>query len=103
VALDLKETLYRIAQEAMHNTIKHARATEIELRLESAAGELILELTDNGIGFDPSGSFPGHLGLQSMRERVAPFAGRLEIISSPGAGTRVRASIPASVALVTAS
>jgi signal transduction histidine kinase len=78
----------------MHNTAKHARASTISLRLARAADALVMEIADNGIGFDSTRSFPGHLGLISMQERVAPFGGRVSIESAPGAGTRVRVSMP---------
>jgi PAS domain S-box-containing protein len=94
VALDIKEALYRIAQEALHNTVKHAEATEASIRLLSTSSEVVLEVADNGRGFDPRASFPGHLGLQSMRERVARCGGYVEITSSSGAGARVRVSVP---------
>ncbi|MBV9279368.1 MAG: sensor histidine kinase, partial [Chloroflexi bacterium] len=74
--LPAKEALYRIAQEALHNAVKHARARHIRLALSRAEGEIALEVRDDGTGFDPAGSFPGHLGLSSMRERVVPLRGR---------------------------
>ena len=98
VPLALKEALYRIAQEALHNAVKHARAARVELRLACDAGGIGLEVADDGVGFDPSGAFPGHLGLRSMRERVAALGGTLEIDSAPGRGTRVRARIPSPTA-----
>jgi signal transduction histidine kinase len=97
IALDLKEALYRIGQEALHNTMKHAQASQSWLSLTVAAGEIVLEVADNGRGFDPTGSFPGHLGLTSMRERLIRFGGRLEIASAPGEGARIRAMAPAAV------
>ncbi|MDQ4127143.1 MAG: hypothetical protein M3151_04205 [Actinomycetota bacterium] len=57
-----KEALYRIAQEALHNTVKHARAKGIEIRLGCEAGWLILEISDDGVGFDPGGTSPATLG-----------------------------------------
>ncbi|MGI8552652.1 MAG: histidine kinase [Dehalococcoidia bacterium] len=92
--LECKETLYRIAQEAMYNTVKHARATQVEVCLECRDGEAMLTIGDNGIGFDPSGAFPGHLGLRSMRERAARMGGTLDIQSTPGHGACIRARIP---------
>jgi len=53
-----------------------------------------LEVRDDGGGFDPAGSFPGHLGLKSMRERVARLGGTLQIESAPGEGARICARIP---------
>jgi PAS domain S-box-containing protein len=93
--LEVKEALYRVVQEALNNTVKHAQAERVELHLEQEAGEILLEVCDDGEGFDPAGTFPGHLGLKSMRERVARLGGRLWIESAPGDGTRIRAQIPA--------
>ena len=91
-----KEALYRIAQEALHNIVKHARVNSAKLRLsegEDVAG-VVLAVSDDGVGFNPTQSFPGHLGLQSMRERLARLRGTLEIISSSGQGTQIRATVP---------
>ncbi len=92
--LDLKEVLYRVGQEALHNTVKHARATHVTVRLTSEPAEVVLAITDDGIGFDTSGEFPGHLGLRSMAERTARVGGTLEISSAPGAGTSIRLAVP---------
>jgi len=75
----------------MQNTVKHAQATTINLRLIQVDGELALEVTDNGQGFDPQESYPGHLGLRSMQERVEQNGGIFQIQSSLGMGTCVRA------------
>ncbi|RIL07702.1 hypothetical protein DCC79_14615, partial [bacterium] len=93
VSLDVKEALYRIAQEALHNVAKHARATRVSLRLAQSGGRLRLTVRDDGRGFDPAGLFPGHLGLQSMRERAAAIGGTLGIESAPGKGTTVRVEV----------
>ncbi len=93
LTLDQKVALYRIAQEATHNTIKHARATRIEIRLAVQPEQVTLEVADNGLCFDPQNEFPGHLGLKSMHERAALLGGECEIESGP-TGTRVRASMP---------
>jgi PAS domain S-box-containing protein len=92
--LELKETLYRIAQEALHNTVRHAQATQVDLRLVCDAGALRLEICDDGVGFNPAGDFPGHLGLRSMRERAARLGGTLSIQSTPGSGTCICIRIP---------
>jgi PAS domain S-box-containing protein len=94
VPLEKKEALYRIAQEALHNTVKHARAEAVDLKMECDPGCITLTIADDGAGFDPEGDFPGHLGLRSMRERAARLGGTLEIESAPGKGTRIRARIP---------
>jgi signal transduction histidine kinase len=92
--LERKQALYRIAQEALHNIVKHACASTITLRLASQGGELILEICDNGKGFDPTGPFPGHLGLLSMHERATQIGGTCSIESAPGRGTYCHVSIP---------
>jgi PAS domain S-box-containing protein len=94
LAPDSKLALYRIAQEGMHNVVKHAGASRVVLRLGKDHGRAFLEIQDDGAGFDPQGSFPGHLGLQSMRERVERLGGQLIIESKPGAGTRICAWVP---------
>lgn len=88
-----KEMLYRVAQEAMHNIVKHARATAAEVRLVGDNGRVVLEVCDNGQGFDMSQEFPGHLGLKSMRERVERGGGLLTIASAPAGGTRVMVKV----------
>jgi signal transduction histidine kinase len=99
LALETKEALYRIAQEALHNTVKHAGATRVSLALRCAGPEVRLEIADNGRGFDAGGSFPGHLGLHSMRERAARLHGALEIESAAGAGTTLRVRVPVSAGM----
>jgi PAS domain S-box-containing protein len=94
IPLTIKEALYRIAQEALNNTIKHAEATRVEVRLENNDGGLLLQVRDNGVGFDPGADYPGHLGLNSMRERAQGLGGSLEIESAPGCGAWVKAFIP---------
>lgn len=92
--LEVKEAIYRVAQEGLHNTVKHAKATRVDIRLSRDEGGLLFELADNGQGFDPEGTFPGHLGLRSMRERAEHLGGSLEISSAQGEGTRIRFQIP---------
>ncbi|PJF24843.1 MAG: histidine kinase, partial [Phototrophicales bacterium] len=93
-SIEAKETLYRIAREALHNTVKHAHATHVELQLTNCDEGFRLSITDNGVGFDPNGQFPGHLGLKSMRERTARMNGTFEVDSSEGAGTAIRVTVP---------
>ena len=94
ITLKIKQDLYRIAQEALHNTVKHARASLVELKLDQTNEMVMLEIRDNGRGFDTTTSFPGHLGLHSMQERVKSLGGELTIESTPGQGTRIRAQVP---------
>ena len=90
---ETKEALYRIAQEALQNTVKHAGAANVNLGVGRADGSVTLDVSDNGSGFDPAGDFPGHLGLRSMRERAESLGGTLQIESAPGEGTRIRVRI----------
>jgi signal transduction histidine kinase len=99
--LATKEMLYRVAQEALHNAAKHARARTLDLVLELEPSEVTLRVVDDGRGFDPSAEYPGHLGLQSMRERASAAGGRLEIESTLGEGTRLSAHIPLAAGAVT--
>jgi PAS domain S-box-containing protein len=90
--LEAKLALYRIAQEALWNTVKHARARRVDVRLETAEAWVVLEIADDGVGFDPDASLCG--GLHSMDERATALGGSLEIISAPGRGTRIVVRIP---------
>ena len=92
--LATKEALYRIAQEALHNIVKHARASNVEIKMESGFERVTLEISDDGMGFDAKGQFPGHLGLRSMRERASRLGGTLKLETVPGKGTRIITSLP---------
>lgn len=87
--MEVKEAFYRIAQEALNNVQKHAQAQRIELKLHQQQGRLTLVVADDGAGFDPRGVFPGHFGLQSMRERAERAGADLVLQSEKGAGTRL--------------
>ncbi len=89
--------LYRITQEALHNVARHSHATEATVRLFSEGGDICLQISDAGVGFEPHSSRHTGLGLVSMRERVAVLNGKLVIHTSPGRGTRVVARIPLAV------
>lgn len=85
---DVQVGLYRLAQEALNNVVKHARASQavVTLRL----GETVrLTVADNGVGFDPSTVTADHLGLKIMRERAEAIGAKLTIYSEPGEGTQV--------------
>ncbi|HEY7076053.1 MAG TPA: GAF domain-containing sensor histidine kinase [Solirubrobacteraceae bacterium] len=88
--------VFRIAQEALQNALRHADAEHIEVRLEDGRGRLRLSVADDGRGFDAAArAVRGRrLGLTSMEERAAELGGRLEIASEPGAGTRVSLEVP---------
>lgn len=94
VPLPVKEALYRIGMEALHNTVKHAKARHVRVSLTRDAGTLSLEVVDDGVGFDPTRAFPGHLGQVSMRERAEQLDGTLTVRSAPEQGTQITAHIP---------
>ena len=91
-----EEELFRVVQEAVTNCVKHAQPHHVDIRLAGIAsdpGTLVVEVDDDGVGFEPSDPHPGHLGLDTMRERTERLGGRLEVVSST-AGSRVRAVLP---------
>jgi signal transduction histidine kinase len=83
--------ILRIAEEALHNAVRHAAAGSVTVRLRGDGGVLCVEVADDGIGFDPSDPElrSRHLGLTSMEERARELGGRLRLDSRPGAGTVV--------------
>ena len=95
LSFEEKEALYRIAQESLNNIIKHAQAGRVDIRLSVSQREIELEVTDDGVGFDPQAEYAGHMGLNSMRERAAQIGGILEIESEAGQGVVVRVRIHA--------
>ncbi len=94
---DREAALLRIAHEALHNAVRHARAEHVTVRVGGAGGGLVVEVTDDGIGFDPDRPDlrSTHLGLTSMEERARELRGRLRIHSKPGTGTTVRIELAA--------
>jgi signal transduction histidine kinase len=91
---EVRQALYRIAQEAIQNAAQHARPGQVTLRLLTEGGDVILEIIDDGRGFTPGGDLPGRFGIRSMRERAMGAGGHLEVDSAPGFGTVVRAVLP---------
>jgi signal transduction histidine kinase len=85
---------FRVAQEALQNAMRHSGASEISVSLSRTRRRVVLEVSDDGTGFDP-GIASGGLGLASMRERAAAVGGVLRVTSASGAGTRVRLAVPA--------
>lgn len=88
---DIEQTVYRIAQEAVTNVAKHAKANNLTLKLEFVEGKTTLTVRDDGIGFDAEKSTnTNHLGLTGMRERAHLVGGELTVTSKPRQGTTVR-------------
>jgi signal transduction histidine kinase len=100
---ELRLVLYRIAQEALVNVRKHARARSVSVRLADADGGYRLRVVDDGVGFVVEGARPqpGHLGLSSMRERAEMAGGWFRVESAAGRGTSVELWVPAPVAAAT--
>ena len=96
LGVESKQGLYRIAQEALHNAARHARAKRVVIALSQVNSDIRLEISDDGVGFDSRGSYPGHFGLNTMRERATELGGTLEIESRVRVGTTVRVLIPVS-------
>ena len=89
---DTKLALYRVAQEALNNVVKHAEASRAIVRLECTGEQVTLSVSDNGHGFDPDGVKPDQLGLGIMRERAEAADVALVVDSEPGYGTTVTAT-----------
>ncbi len=93
-----KLALFRIYQESVRNAVRHASATKIWVRLAIEGDQLHLEIRDNGQGFVPPKTWmdfarQGHLGILGIAERAEAIGGRLEVLSSPGAGTTIRVQV----------
>jgi signal transduction histidine kinase len=91
-----EEAVLRVAQEALHNALRHASATAVTVRLEGRGRGAALTVTDDGCGFDPSvvRSAGRHLGLVSMRDRASGAGGSLTVQSEPGKGTVIEMEVP---------
>lgn len=84
--------LFRVAQEALNNVVRHSRASIVRIALNYTASEVRLLVCDDGCGFDPAGKTSG-IGLIGMRERMRAVLGDFQIISAPGAGTEIHAMV----------
>jgi signal transduction histidine kinase len=94
-APEVEVSLYRIAQEALANAVRHAQATHIAVLLQRNDSGVILTVEDNGIGFEPeAATSSSQMGLVGMRERCEMLGGSLVVESKPGAGTTVVAEVP---------
>lgn len=95
---DLETLAYRVVQEALTNAAKHARASRLDVNVELVAGQLRIEILDDGVGFDPARVREflqmGRVGLASMRERVELANGTFAVHATPGRGTTILATLP---------
>jgi signal transduction histidine kinase len=87
--------LFGIGREALANVMKHAGASTAWVRIDTPPGRAVVQITDDGRGFDTTASHPGHFGLESMRSRASEIGAILTVTSTPGHGTRVRVDAPA--------
>jgi signal transduction histidine kinase len=91
---ETEQELYRMAQEALNNVLKHAQASQVSVQLDVSQDRAVLEVVDDGVGFEPALCSKHGFGLPGMRERAARVGGTLQVESAPGAGTRVRVEVP---------
>jgi signal transduction histidine kinase len=95
----VRDEVYRIGYEAIHNACVHSAASQLEVEL-IYAHDLTLRVSDNGIGIDPAiadKGKDGHFGLQGMRERAARISGKLTIVSSANSGTEIELTVPGGI------
>lgn len=91
---DAQLTLFRVLQESLSNTAKHANARQVQVKLAYDSGRVLLSVRDDGKGFDPKQRPPGHYGLLNMHERAMKIGGEIIIDSAPGQGSHVCISLP---------
>src|SRR5690606_7923162 len=91
-----EEAVLRVAQEALHNALRHAEADRVDVTLDRRGCGAVLRVTDDGSGFDPRTVRRAgrHLGLVSMRDRASGVGGRLSVESEPGKGTTIELEVP---------
>jgi two-component system, NarL family, sensor histidine kinase LiaS len=90
----IEDHLFRILQESVSNTLRHAKATSLEVLLVKRDSLIILRVVDDGVGFDVEKTKTGSYGLQNMHERAVEIGGTLHIVSVPNQGTRLEVRIP---------
>jgi signal transduction histidine kinase len=92
--IEVEDGLYRIAQEALHNVVKHAAARQVRLTLAREPDAVRMIIADDGAGFDPSVTPPGHLGIAGMRARADKIGAQLVLTSRRGVGTTIDVRVP---------
>ena len=96
---DVEDVLYRIAQEALHNVVKHARARTVRLTLSIHDDTVRLAVVDDGAGFDPAQVPAGHLGLAGMKARAETIGAELAVRTRPGRGTTIEVTVTSPTAV----
>lgn len=91
-----EEAMLRVAQEALHNALRHSGAARVDVTVEKRGPGAVLHVVDDGSGFDPTATRNAgrHLGLVSMRDRASGVGGRLTVQSAPGKGTTIEMEVP---------
>ncbi|MGO2314953.1 MAG: sensor histidine kinase, partial [Pseudolactococcus laudensis] len=91
---NIENNIFRMTQELLSNTLRHAKAQNIHISFSQTAGTLVLVVKDDGVGFDPTVGKTASQGLKNIRERTLSLGGTVELNSAPGAGTIVKIVIP---------
>jgi NarL family two-component system sensor histidine kinase LiaS len=94
ISLEARQTLFRIAQEALANVARHSYANYVDLSLEYGMNDVTMSIKDDGCGFDQSAPHGG-IGLNSMAERAGVLGGNMTVESVPGQGTQIKVTLPA--------
>lgn len=96
VSLDkgIEDQLFRILQESVSNTLRHAKASTLDVLLIRREKLVIMRVTDDGVGFNPETAKPGSYGLLNIRERAAQIGGQLKLVSLPNKGTSLEIKVP---------
>jgi signal transduction histidine kinase len=98
--IETEAAVYFCCLEALQNAAKYSDATRIDVRLHDRGGQIVFEVADDGVGFDP-GSTPTGSGLVNMNDRLSVFGGSADVVSTPGVGAVVRGRVPAEALEVT--
>ncbi|MDR0300539.1 MAG: sensor histidine kinase, partial [Streptococcaceae bacterium] len=91
---NIEDNFFRMAQEILSNTLRHAHAENIDISLRESTDNIILTMSDDGIGFDETETRTTSYGLSNLKERALLLGGRCKIITAPGRGTKVEIRIP---------
>jgi signal transduction histidine kinase len=87
-------TLFRVLQECLSNSAKHAQARSVDVKIAYGADHVVLSVRDDGKGFDAARTPAGHYGLLNMRERAMKVGGQLIVDTAPGKGSHITLQIP---------
>jgi signal transduction histidine kinase len=89
VSAAVRHNLFMATQEGLNNAVKHARPSQVCLRVVLSGNRLAISLEDDGCGFDPASALAGRNGLENMRQRLESVGGKFQLASAPGRGTRI--------------